>query len=52
MPGKQEYLDAANKKPKDRSPYEQGLVSQAHDLRMTDVTNADHAAKEAQKTYG
>lgn len=52
MAGTQEYRDAANKKPKDRSSYEQGLVDDAHANGMTEIKNLDYAAKQTQKTYG
>jgi hypothetical protein len=50
MAGKQEYLDAANKKPANRSAYEQGLVDKGSN--MQDVKNADFEAKRQQQIYG
>jgi hypothetical protein len=50
MAGKQEYLDAANKKPANRSSYEQGLVDKGSN--MQDVRNADAEAQRQQRIYG
>ena len=47
---RQQALDAAKKKPADRSPTEQGIV----DANKGDqaVRNADHTAKEQQRVFG
>ena len=48
----QDYLDAADKAPSERTDAEKALVSEAYSKGMTNVKNADHATKNRVKTYG
>lgn len=50
MSGRQEKLDAANKKPANRTAYEQGLVDDGADDQG--VKNADFEAKRQQRIHG
>jgi hypothetical protein len=50
MTTKQEALDAANKKPANRSAHEQGIVD--NNLDDQAVRNTDHEARRQQRIYG
>lgn len=47
---KDEYLNAAKKKPSNRTIHEQGLVDKGSN--MQEVKNADYEAKRQEKIYG
>ena len=50
MANLQDALDAANVKPANRTPEQQGLVDRNKGNQK--VRNADHCAKESQRIYG
>ena len=47
--GTEDYKQAARTLPKDRTPAQQALVSDAHSKGMTDIKNLDHEAQQTQR---
>lgn len=52
MAGIEEYRNAANTAPSQRSSTQQALVNEAYKNGMTEIKNIDHATQQRVKTYG